>query len=85
MARKGVSTLDADRITGTVKWFNDDKGYGFITPDGKESSRATDCFVHFSAIEGETRERKTLQDGARVEFEVEEGTKGPQAARVTVL
>ncbi len=61
---------------GTVKWFNDQKGYGFITvEDGGK-----DCFVHHSAIEGTGF--KSLQDGDQVEFVVEQGTKGPQAAKV---
>ena len=63
-------------ISGTVKWFNDAKGYGFLTPDGS----ATDVFVHFSAIEATGF--KSLTDGDRVEFEVVKGQKGPQAANV---
>jgi CspA family cold shock protein len=64
--------------TGTVKWFNDSKGYGFITPD--EGSK--DLFVHFSNISGEGF--KTLVEGARVEFEQREGQKGPEATDVRV-
>jgi CspA family cold shock protein len=60
---------------GTVKWFNEAKGFGFITQEGGE-----DVFVHFSAIEGEGF--KTLADGDRVEFEVTKGPKGPAAANV---
>lgn len=61
---------------GTVKWFDADKGYGFIEPaDGGE-----DLFVHFSAIQGHGF--KTLDDGQRVEFEVTQGQKGPQASEV---
>ena len=64
--------------TGTVKWFNDAKGYGFIAPaDGSK-----DVFVHFSALQGDGF--KTLAEGAQVEFEVEEGPKGPQAQNVRV-
>ena len=59
--------------TGTVKWFNDAKGYGFIAPD--EGSK--DLFVHFSNIAGEGF--KTLVEGARVEYEAGEGSKGPEA------
>lgn len=62
---------------GTVKWFNDSKGFGFITPD--ESDR--DCFVHYSAIQGDGF--KSLSEGDRVEFEMGEGPKGPAAENVT--
>lgn len=60
---------------GTVKWFNDSKGFGFIQQDD-----GPDVFVHFSAIGGEGF--KSLEEGARVEFEVIDGPKGPQAANV---
>ncbi len=64
--------------TGTVKWFNESKGYGFITPaDGGK-----DVFVHFSAIVGSGY--RSLTEGQTVNFEVEVGPKGPQAAQVTV-
>jgi CspA family cold shock protein len=62
--------------TGTVKWFNDAKGYGFITPDGG----GKDLFVHFSAIQGSGF--KTLKEGDKVQFEVGQGAKGPSATNV---
>jgi cold shock protein len=65
------------RQTGTVKWFNDAKGFGFITTE-----RGEDVFVHFSAIN--SKGFRSLQEGAQVEFDVTEGPKGLQAANVTV-
>src|SRR5688500_8914367 len=62
--------------TGTVKWFSDDKGYGFITPDDGEK----DVFVHHTAIAGSGF--KSLAEGTKVEYEVEQGPKGPNAANV---
>jgi CspA family cold shock protein len=64
--------------TGAVKWFNDSKGYGFITPD----EGGQDLFVHHSGIEGSGF--KTLAEGAKVEFQVTQGEKGPQATNVIV-
>jgi CspA family cold shock protein len=64
---------------GTVKWFNGDKGYGFITPD----EGGKDLFVHFRNIEGTGF--KQLEEGQRVEFETTQGQKGPQAEQVRVL
>jgi CspA family cold shock protein len=63
--------------TGTVKWFSDDKGFGFITPD--EGGR--DLFVHFSSIAGDGF--RTLVEGAKVNYEEEDGPKGPKAVNVT--
>jgi CspA family cold shock protein len=65
--------------TGTVKWFNDSKGYGFIQPDGG----GKDVFVHFSNIQGSGF--KSLAEGAKVEFETREGQKGPEATNVIPL
>lgn len=64
---------------GTVKWFNPDKGFGFIAPE----SGGQDLFVHYSAIQ--MQGFKTLEEGQRVSFEVVEGQKGPQASDVTPL
>ena len=63
---------------GTVKWFNNEKGFGFIEVEGEK-----DVFVHFSAISGDGF--KSLEEGQRVEFDVTEGPKGPQAANVSKL
>ena len=65
-------------VKGTVKWFNSEKGYGFITPES-----GSDVFVHHSAIQGEGY--KTLDEGQSVEFEVQDGQKGPQAVNVVKL
>ena len=67
------------RTTGTVKWFNDAKGFGFITREDGEK----DCFVHHSAIEGSGF--KSLSEGDRVEFDVVPGQKGPAAQNVTKI
>jgi CspA family cold shock protein len=63
---------------GTVKWFNDQKGYGFVTPENGK-----DVFVHHSAIKGEGY--KSLAEGAQVEFDIEQGPKGEQAVNVVKL
>ena len=65
-------------MTGTVKWFNAEKGFGFI-----EQEDGDDVFVHFSAIQSEGF--KTIEEGQNVEFEIVEGERGPQAANVTAL
>jgi CspA family cold shock protein len=68
----------SERITGTVKWFNASKGYGFIERQGGK-----DVFVHFSAIQADGY--RSLQEGQRVEFDIVDGARGPQAANVTIL
>jgi cold shock protein len=68
----------SDRVVGTVKWFNGGKGYGFIAREG-----GPDVFVHYSAIQSESF--RNLEEGQKVEFEVEQGNKGPQASNVTIL
>ncbi|MGM9929809.1 MAG: cold-shock protein [Bacillus sp. (in: firmicutes)] len=65
-------------VTGKVKWFNSEKGFGFIEVPG-----GNDVFVHFSAIQGEGY--KTLDEGQEVEFEIEDGSRGPQAKNVVKL
>lgn len=64
---------------GTVKWFNSEKGFGFIEVEGE-----SDVFVHFTAIQGNS-ERKNLEEGEKVQFEVEKGPKGLQAANVVKM
>jgi CspA family cold shock protein len=65
--------------TGTVKWFNDEKGFGFITPD----EAGTDLFVHHSAIQGDGF--RSLAEGARVSYQSESGPKGPKAVQVQAI
>jgi CspA family cold shock protein len=65
--------------TGTVKWFNDEKGFGFITPD----EQGTDLFVHHSAIQGDGF--RSLAEGARVSYTAEAGPKGPKAVQVQAI
>ena len=75
--------IDFERVTalaqGTVKWFNSEKGFGFITPDGSDQ----DVFVHFSKIQGSGY--RELSEGQRVEFEIVPGRKGPAAEAVRAL
>ena len=66
------------KLTGRVKWFNDSKGYGFIEQEG-----GRDIFVHYTAIQGDGF--KSLAEGQKVEFEITEGSKGPQATKVVKL
>ena len=68
----------SERVSGTVKWFNSEKGYGFI-----EREDDSDVFVHYTAIQGEGF--RSLQEGQRVEFSIEESPKGPQAANVVLI
>jgi cold shock protein len=65
--------------TGVVKWFSDEKGFGFISPD----DGGADAFVHFSAIQGDGF--RTLAEGTKVEYELGEGPKGPQATNVRTI
>lgn len=69
----------SDKMTGIVKWFNETKGFGFITQD----NGGADVFVHFNAIASEGF--KTLLEGQKVSFGVEQGSKGPQASNVVVI
>jgi cold shock protein len=75
-ARVIVLNLKTPMATGTVKWFNDSKGYGFITPD----DGGEDLFAHFSAIQ--MNGFKTLKEGQKVQFEVTQGPKGKQASNI---
>ncbi len=68
----------ANRVQGTVKWFNGEKGYGFITPES-----GPDLFVHYSEIQASGF--RSLEEGAKVEFEITEGKKGKQASAVTLV
>lgn len=70
--------MSGEAVSGTVKWFNDEKGYGFIEREGGK-----DVFVHYSAINGSGR--RTLSEGQAVTMEVTQGQKGPQAENVTPL
>ena len=69
----------SNKMTGLVKWFNESKGFGFITPD----DGSKDVFVHFSAIQNNGF--KTLAEGQKVEFTIENGQKGPSAGNVTAI
>src|SRR5256712_13631523 len=74
--KAAFSRRERSMATGTVKWFNDAKGFGFITPDGG----GKDVFVHHTAIQAEGF--RSLAEGQKVEFDVQQGPKGPQAANV---
>jgi len=69
----------SEKITGTVKWFNEEKGFGFITPD----DGSKDLFVHYSEINGSGRQ--VLSEGQKVSFSVTQGDKGPKAGNVEVI
>ena len=69
----------SERMVGTVKWFNNAKGFGFITQEASDA----DVFVHFRSIQGDGY--RNLQEGQQVEFAVEQGAKGPQASNVVAL
>jgi CspA family cold shock protein len=81
MARRssGSALPSPDRETGVVKWFNDAKGFGFITRD----AGGKDCFVHHSAIESDGF--RSLKEGQRVEFSIEDAAKGPAAVEVRAI
>ncbi|GAA2022734.1 hypothetical protein GCM10009839_20250 [Catenulispora yoronensis] len=74
-----ISEVERSMATGTVKWFNGEKGYGFIAQDGG----GPDVFVHFSAIEGSGY--RNLEENQTVEFEITQGPKGPQAEKVRAI
>jgi CspA family cold shock protein len=76
VTERGIA-LD-QQVTGVVKWFNDEKGFGFIQREGDK-----DVFVHYSAINGTGR--RSLMEGQKVTFTVTQGQKGPQAADVTIV
>jgi CspA family cold shock protein len=77
LVTNGVSQM-SDRVVGNVKWFNSEKGYGFISQEN-----GPDVFVHHTAIQAEGF--RTLNEGQKVEFSIEKGPKGLQAARLTIL
>ncbi len=77
LARKSKRVM-SEQVEGTVKWFNDEKGFGFIEREGGK-----DVFVHYSAINSDGR--KTLHEGQRVSMDVTQGDKGPQAENVTPI
>jgi len=79
LAFSNQKEIDMATQTGTVKWFNEDKGYGFITPD----DGGKDLFAHFREIQ--TSGFKTLKENQRVQFEVTQGQKGPQASSISIV
>ena len=76
---QGLVRTFPNKMTGLVKWFNADKGFGFITPD----DGSKDVFVHFTAIQ--SNEFRTLNENQKVEFSIEQGQRGPAAANVVTL
>jgi CspA family cold shock protein len=78
VAARSAASKECSVAQGTVKWFNNEKGYGFIAVDGGQ-----DVFVHYSAIQSDGY--RSLEEGQRVEFEVAQGPKGPQADSVKVV
>ena len=77
MSDTSITSLSSEKISGTVKWFNDAKGFGFVTPD----SGGEDLFAHFSSIN--MNGFKTLKEGQKVLFEIAQGPKGQQALNIT--
>lgn len=77
MSDTSITSLSSEKISGTVKWFNDAKGFGFVTPDGG----GEDLFAHFSSIN--MNGFKTLKEGQKVLFEIAQGPKGQQALNIT--
>ena len=73
------------QITGTVRWFNARKGYGFSLPEGSSEEEGNDVFVHYSSIVADEKTFRTLYHGEKVAFTVIDGDKGPEAKEVTIV